>query len=424
MLVVEKAVVLLTSLLVTPFLIRTLGTNDYGLWILILSILGWFNILDLGLPAAVQRYITIALEQGDNAKVNTVFSTSLALFSLIGLVAASAVLILASNPQILGATSIDEPTIALALSLLCLKVLWDFMMNCFHGFFGGLLRFDIDANISALNAITKAILIFSFVPSLNIKGAVIATLMADVLSNLLKVYYCKKLYPPLSFRITLVRSETIKELFQFSKHVVAIGVARTLNMKTAPFIIAQVLGLTSVALFSIADRLISHAQAFAAAISMTFGPVFTKKVARGESMENLFQNVSTINIFFAAAMFTPLLAFGSIFIELWVGVEFSFAYWIMALLVLVFFCRFLSASVRQTLFAQKNHQWLSVVQLAGAVVNITVAILLAARFGVMGVAAGAAVGAIIADVVLSLMLLRKYNDFVIRPVLKTFFLAI
>ena len=137
MLIVEKAIGLVTSLLITPFLVYTLGTEDYGLWILILSVLGWFNVLDLGFPAAVQRYITLALEKGDKAKVNSVFSTSLVLFSSIGVIAVAGIILLANFPGVLGTDSIDHPTVSFALCVLSLKVLWDFVMMSFHGFFAG-----------------------------------------------------------------------------------------------------------------------------------------------------------------------------------------------------------------------------------------------------------------------------------------------
>ena len=424
MLVVEKVVGLVATLLITPFLIRALGTNDYGLWILILSVLGWFSVLDLGLPLAVQRYITIALEKGDSRTVNTVFSTSMMLFTSIGVLAVLGMLLLAEFPQFLGVSIEDHPTVSMALTFLSVKVLWDFMMNAFHGFFAGLLRFDIDANISSLNNITKSLMILTFVPALNIKGAVYATILADVLSNLLKIYYSKRLYQPLRFGLSFVKVSEIRRLFHFSKHVVAIGIARTLNVKSAPFIIAQILDLRSVALYSIADRLVAHAQSFALSISITFGPLFTKKVARGESVNQLFANVSSINMFAVSAIFLPLLALGSSFIGIWVGVDFAAAYPIVVILVLVLICRFVSVSVRQVLLAQENHQLLSVVQLIGAILNISFSIVLAKKYGLIGIALGSAIGAVTADVLLSLVLLKHYNDFKVTPVLRTLVVTI
>ena len=280
MLFLQTGIGIVISLLITPFLILSLGTSDYGLWILILSVVGWFNVLDLGLPAAVQRYITIALEAGDNIKVNSVFSTSLALFGGVGLVAVLGLFVLASNPSILGAPSIDQSTISYALTILSMKVLWDFAMNAFHGFFAGMLRFDIDANITSLNSVVKAIIVLALVPTFQIDGLIYATLLADLLSNSLKLFYCKRLFPALSFRMKWVRRAEAATLLNFSKHVIAIGFATTLNSKSAPLIINQLLDQARSQFFQLQTALRSIAMDWLPPLQEFSGPCSPRKLSR------------------------------------------------------------------------------------------------------------------------------------------------
>ena len=60
---IEIIIITLISLVLTPYLIHHLGDEHYGLWILILSALGWFNFIDLGFAYAIQRNIVLALEK-------------------------------------------------------------------------------------------------------------------------------------------------------------------------------------------------------------------------------------------------------------------------------------------------------------------------------------------------------------------------
>ena len=53
----EILIITVISLVMTPYLIHHLGDVHYGLWILILSALGWFNFIDLGFSYAIQRNI-------------------------------------------------------------------------------------------------------------------------------------------------------------------------------------------------------------------------------------------------------------------------------------------------------------------------------------------------------------------------------
>ena len=100
--VIEIVTVTIISLALTPYLIKHLGDENYGLWLLILSTLGWFNFIDLGFSSAVKREIAIALEKADNHRINVVFSVAVVLFGTLGAFAASCLLLLALVPEALG----------------------------------------------------------------------------------------------------------------------------------------------------------------------------------------------------------------------------------------------------------------------------------------------------------------------------------
>lgn len=408
---IEKVVVIVTSLMLTPYLISVLGDKDYGLWILILSVLGWFNVIDLGFPTAVQRQITMALERGDSKRVNIVFATSLVLFGGLGILSAIGMLILAAFPSIFGVNTETESIFSLALIIFAFKVLWDFLMNAFHGFFAGLLRFDIDANISSLNAILKALLVYILIPELDIWGAIIATLAADIVSNFLKIIYTRKIYKPLKFNFSYVSIEEIKALFSFSKHVVASGIAQTLNSKVDPILVSRLFDLQSVAFYSVASRLSAHVQSLASSVTGVFGPVYTKMVARGEDLGVMFTKTTSINLFVASSLFLPLYVLGELFIKLWVGEKFTTAIYITYFFILVALCRTFASSVVSILFAQANHKLVSVVNLIGALTNIGLSIILGLNFGLVGVAAGTALGFLLSDVFLKLIILNRYNNY-------------
>ncbi len=420
---IERFIVVITSLLLTPFLINTLGEHQYGLWILIISVLGWFNVINLGFPSAVQRHITLALEREQHEQVSVVFSTSLLLFGGLGLLAAASLLMLIQFPAIFGLESADQPTLVFALTIFALKVFWDFLMNAIHGFFAGLLRYDIDANISSLNAITKALLVLLLVSELQIMGAIIATLAADFIANILKVIYAKRIYPKLRFSPKNASWAEVKSLFSFSKHVIAAGIAQSINTKADPIIVTRLFDLPSVALYSVASRLTSHVQAFIGAVTGIFAPVFTKMAAKNKNMEQMFLKTITINLFVATSLFLPLMIFGGVFIKLWVGDAFAAAIPLLGFLVFSLLCLSVSDAVKNVLFAQANHKLLTIINLIGAIFNIILSVALAKKYGLIGIAMGTAFGFFISDIVCYLFLLRKYNNYRLGYVFKQFFFA-
>ena len=61
----NTALGILIAFLMTPFIIRHLGDDAYGLWLLVAAITGFYGVLDFGLSVATQRAIAQALASGD-----------------------------------------------------------------------------------------------------------------------------------------------------------------------------------------------------------------------------------------------------------------------------------------------------------------------------------------------------------------------
>ncbi len=64
--------------------LKTLGISDYGIYQLVGGVVSMFTMLSNSMTSASQRYITFALGEGDNKKMQIVFSTSLTLHLFIG----------------------------------------------------------------------------------------------------------------------------------------------------------------------------------------------------------------------------------------------------------------------------------------------------------------------------------------------------
>jgi O-antigen/teichoic acid export membrane protein len=423
--VIEIVTVTLISLALTPYLIKHLGDENYGLWLLILSTLGWFNFIDLGFASAVKREIAIALEKRDNQRINIVFSVAVVLFGTLGVVAASCILILALVPELLGITIESQETAVIALSILAIKVLLDFIMNSFHGFFTAYLRMDIDANISLLNTMIKSALVFYLVVDLNIYGAVIATIAADIVAHCLKVYYAKKLNNGFKFSLKFVSFNEIKNLFSYSKHLVAAGIANIILKRSDPVVISHIMGLKFVALYGVINNLINQIERLVIAIVGVFNPMLNRLVARNGAIDDVFKHIVDVNFFVVILLYTPLAILAEDFIFLWIGSEYAQYASLASILGFAYICKSISRPIGAVLLAQANHKLMSVVSLFGALLNISLSIIFAHQWGLFGVAIATAISFFISEVVLNLWLLSRYNDFsIIRPGLKFIVLAL
>ena len=105
------------ALLSVPVLVHHLGSSQYGVLVLVTSIVGYFAILDINVTAGSVKYIAEHQARGEHDLVNQVFTFSSLLYLAIGLV--GCVLLLAFAPLLAGSVfkvppeAVDESVRAL-----------------------------------------------------------------------------------------------------------------------------------------------------------------------------------------------------------------------------------------------------------------------------------------------------------------------
>ena len=74
------------NLLLVPVLISYLGSDQYGVWLTISSLLGWSGLLDLGMGNGLKNSVARSLAEGDQQAARSFVSTGYALLSLVSFV--------------------------------------------------------------------------------------------------------------------------------------------------------------------------------------------------------------------------------------------------------------------------------------------------------------------------------------------------
>src|SRR5439155_16092384 len=72
------------GLVIQRYIVRTLGAERYGIWVLVFSILDYLWFFDLGLNTAVTNFCARFLATREPKKINEVINTALFYFLLLG----------------------------------------------------------------------------------------------------------------------------------------------------------------------------------------------------------------------------------------------------------------------------------------------------------------------------------------------------
>ena len=77
----------LVGLAYTPYMLRCLGQNEYGLYSLVASVIAYLTILDFGFGNAIIRYTAKFRAEGKKKEQWEMFGMFLIVYSIIGIIA-------------------------------------------------------------------------------------------------------------------------------------------------------------------------------------------------------------------------------------------------------------------------------------------------------------------------------------------------
>lgn len=83
------------SLVLTRVLLRDLGTSTYGLWIVLLSMVGYLGLLDAGVSTATVQRVARMTSVGDDQGMADVIRTASVFFSVSGAIAVAITVVVA-----------------------------------------------------------------------------------------------------------------------------------------------------------------------------------------------------------------------------------------------------------------------------------------------------------------------------------------
>src|SRR5262249_42866791 len=87
----------LIGFIITPIMVELLGKGDYGLWVTVFSLTGYFGLVDQGIRPSLVRYVSRHKTEGDEVALSRTISTAVALYAAVGVVVVLATLIVSAN---------------------------------------------------------------------------------------------------------------------------------------------------------------------------------------------------------------------------------------------------------------------------------------------------------------------------------------
>jgi len=387
----------LVSLLMMPFVVHTLGDHNYGIWALVASVIGYYDLLELGLSSAVTRFIASGLGKGDEEQCNQVFNTALRIyFGLGGVVLLATGIVLFLAPWF---CKTKEDTIIFRHVALVLgaSTALQFPLRVFRGVLQAHLRFDRVASLDLLTlALRTTFIIGALLRGYGVVALAWATFFCGLPSMVLCVQYAFRELPFLRFDRQFWQVAAAKALFSYSLISMVTVLANILRFQVDNVVVGAFLGFAAVTHYRVAGTLCQYYLSLISSIAV-FSPLFSRKEGAKdyEGIKNIFLFTTKISIGTTSFITFGFIAWGHPFIARWMGRQYLDAYPVLVVLALAFYLNLAQLPGVGLLYGTSRHKFLAVQSSVEGVVNLLLSLWLVRRYGMVGVALGTLIPTVI-----------------------------
>lgn len=385
----------LISLVLAPFVVHTLGDSQYGIWVLLASVVGYLGLLDLGVRGAVTRYVASLHAAEKHPEAGLIASTALSIFLAAGAVAVGVSCVLAAIAPLL--FDIPEELIGVARVVFVLgglSIAASLVAGVFGGVVVGLQRFDLVNAAGVVLGIARAGLI---VLMLKLGGGLVALaaiqLAVSAAQGLANYVLSRRTYPALRIALFAWSRAHAREIMSFGVYSSLLQASAALMLYTDSVVIGAFLPVSAITFFSIGATLTDYVRQVVSGISTTLMPMISSLQARtGKTeAERVLLDASRLANLIVLPIIVTFLLRGSAFIGLWMGPSYvgqsDRVLWILAVTLSPFATyQVLTSAV----FGLNEHRKLAPFFLIEAVTNVGLSVILVREFGILGVAWGTA----------------------------------
>ena len=380
-------------LLYTPVMLDILGQEEYGLYSLSNSVVGYLGLLNFGMGSAVIRYMTRSRTEENMDQTRRMLGLFLVIYSVLAVLVCigGAVLVELSGPVFAKGLTTDEiGRMRILLVIMAASMAISFPLGVFSSVTIVYERYLFNKLISIGETILLPIL--NLVILYTGKGSVgmaLIGLLFQIFNGAVYGIFCVRrlqIYPV--FRSMPV--EILKELTVYCAFVFLSSVVDTLYWATDKVLIGAVIGSAAVAVYNVGGTFTSMLQSMAHAISSVFGPRVNMIVAKDAPMEQLSAlliRVGRLQYLVVSLLLSGYIVFGQAFVALWAGADYSDAYYVGLMTMIPLAVPLIQNIAFATILAQNKHRFRSVVYAAIAVVNVVSTYLVLPYYGILGAAA-------------------------------------
>ena len=400
---IRFAIVFTVFLVLTPFIITTLGEEDYGLWSLAYSLLGFVALLDCGFGTAVVKYVAECKGASDVERRNRIVSTVAVVYVLLAVLAAGGIGVLSLLFNRIFAIPEAQHGKAIAvLWLLALRcVLLNLPLSLFRGALFGEQRIYIINIVQSTAGLLYALMAWlALSHGYGLVALATANLIAMVLEHVAYVVLAFVYVDGLRVSLSLFDRGLFKETASFSVFSLIVNAAVFVRLRADPIVVKLFLPLSAVAVYAVALKICEYLLLLVTQFVNTLTPLIAELGGAGdrERIRLVLVNCTKLALAPAVVLATATYVFGEDALVAWVGEEFRAAGAVFVVLMTAMAFSVPEMMCSNVLAMTGHHRFTAGATVASVCLNVLISVILVRPLGLLGVAFGTLVATVVVDI--------------------------
>ncbi len=412
---VNYGVDIVVAFFLFPILVRGLGDSDYGIWTLIASLTGYLGLLDFGVRGAVIRYVARFHAETVHQRSGRVASTALAIFSTAGALALATSTFLALLVDQIFQVPVAQRTTAQYLVILGgANVAASLVSGVFGGILVGLQRFDLQSGLGVgITGLRALAIVLALKIGYGLLTLASIQLAFSVVGGLANMWLSFLIYPELRQHFGRPDWEHVRLIFSFSLYSFLIHIGARLIYYTDTLVVGMFLPVSFVTFYAIGGSLIEYSRGLLSGVSSTIAPAASALEAQRhkEPLQQLFLQSIQLVMLVAFPICVAFLTCGGTFIGLWMGPQYvESSGQVLIVLALTMLLSAAKHPAMSIVLGLGRHKPVVPVLLAEGLANLALSVALVQTMGIIGVAWGTAIPAIVLNMTFLPWYMRRVLD--------------
>ncbi len=327
------------GLVLTPFIIRSLGDSEYGLYTLVGSLIAYVSVLDFGLNNTIVRFVAKYRALKNRKEEENFLATTMYIYAFISLVVLIIGVLFYFNIELIfkKLTVLELQKAKKLFAILIFNLTITLPGGSFNAICSAYERFVFSRAITLIKYLVRATLIVAILfLNADSLGLVILDTILNITVIAITAYYVFFVLK-VKFKSHEFNFDGVKQIFSYSIWIFVYAIASQFQWQSGQIVLGAISGTKTVAIYGVGVLLGSYYAAFSSAISGLFIPKAVQMIANENNVTQLTDTMIVVGrlcMFILMLIFGGFLLFGNDFILLWVGNNYK-ASWIITLIIMI-----------------------------------------------------------------------------------------